>query len=329
MFRFCFESDDLSGFELIPIFRLVRSREVDAKLIRDPTYYPPCLTTRSVGALQRNIMEASYDSLKTRADMLRRQIVDAGVSFSTQRAGAVDNLMLLQAINESLGTLNCHSFSEGVHPYTAYTALCQIIGRLSVFGNEKDLGDMPRYDHENLFPIFWWTVQRIRSLIDVGDTGFYQRFFKGAGPEILRKPKLQVTLEPEWFERDWQLILGLHSIDIPTAECLGLLQSEWVFKIGDPVKIDWYYERQARGVRLGSVRQVPSNLPVSKKWQFFSFKEDDAWDEVRSTCKLCFRFNADQVADVTELENQQTLHMKNAGRKIAMEFAVFAVKDSR
>lgn len=322
-----FESDDLSGFETVPIFRLVRSKELDAKLVRDSNYFPPCLSTRAFGPLQRNIMEASYDVLKSRGDILRRQVVDAGVSFSTQRAGAVDSLMLLQAINEALGTLNCHSFAEGVHPFVAYTSLCQIIGRLSVFGSEKDNGDMPRYDHENLYEIFWWALTRIRSLIDVGDAGYFQRFFKGSGPEILRKPKMQVSLEPEWFGRNWQLVLGLHSLDIPTSDCLTLLSNQWVWKIGDPGKVDWYYERQARGLRLGSLRQTPSVLPVSKKWQFFSFREGESWDEVKSTCSIAFRFNADQVANVNELENHQTIVMKNGDRKVAMEFAVFAVKD--
>ena len=324
-----FESDDLSGFEIIPLLRLVRSREVGAKLIRDVNYYPPCLTTRSFAPLQRNVMEAAYDALKSRGQVLRRQVVDAGTTFSTQRAGAVDNLMLLQAINESLGTLHCHSFSDGVHPYDAYTALCQIIGRLSVFGVDKDNGDMPRYNHEDLYGIFSWAILRIKSLIDTGDEGYFQRFFKGSGPEILSKPKLQVSLEPEWFGRDWQIILGLHSIDLSTSECLKLLQGEWVFKIGSPGQVDFFYERHARGIRLGSVKQLPSVLPISQKWRFFSFKSDEAYEEAQKSCSIAFRFNADQVSNVTELEKRQTIEMNAGDRKVAMEFAIFAVKDSR
>lgn len=324
-----FESDDLTGYETIGIMRLIRSSEQDGKLVLDTTWYPPCLTTRAVGMMQRNIMEAVYDVVKSRGDMIRRQVVDAGVSFSTQRAGAVDNLVLLQAVNEALGILNCHAFSDGVHPFVAYTGLCQIIGRLSIFGPEKSNGDMPRYDHDNLYEIFWWALNRIKSLINVGDEGYFQRFFKGAGPELLRKPKLRVSLEPEWFGPDWQIILGLHSIDLPVSECMSLLQSEWVFKIGDPGKIDWYYERQARGVRLGSVKQVPGVLPVSKKWMFFSFRGDEAWDEVQQTGTVVFRFNADQVANVTELENHQTILMKAGDHQYSLEFAVFAVRDHR
>ena len=324
-----FESDDLSGFETIPLFRLIRSREVGAKLIRDVNYYPPCLTTKSVAPLQRNVMEAAYDALKSRGEALRRQVVEAGVTFSTQRAGAVDNLMLLQAINESLGTLHCHSFSDGVHPYVAYTALCQIIGRLSVFGIDKENGEMPHYDHEDLYRIFSWAILRIKSLIDTGDEGYFQRFFKGSGPEILSKPKLQVSLEPEWFGRDWEIILGLHSIDLPTSECLSLLQGEWVFKVGAPSQVDFFYERHARGIRLGSVKQLPSVLPISKKWRFFSFKTDEAWEDAQTSCSIAFRFNADQVSNVTELEKHQTIEMKAGDRKVAMEFAVFAIKNSR
>ena len=164
--------------------------------------------------------------------------------------------------------------------------------------------------------------------MDVGETGYFQRFLKGSGPEILSKPKLQVALEPEWFGRDWQIILGLHSIDLPISDCLSLLQKEWQFKIGTPGKVDWYYDRHARGVRLGSVKQVPSVLPVSKQWRFFSLKGEE-WDEVQASCSVAFRFNADQVANVSELENHQTLEMNSGDRKFAMELAIFAVKDQR
>ncbi|MCP4096799.1 MAG: type VI secretion system baseplate subunit TssK [Planctomycetaceae bacterium] len=322
-----FESDDLSGYETVPVCRLVRSRDIDAKLQVDSTYFPPCLTTAAFGPLQRNMMEGAHDLLKSRGDLLRRQLVDSGASFATQRAGVVEDLLLLQSINEAVGMLNCYSFSDGVHPHEGYAALCQIIGRLSIFSEAKEIGEMPRYNHDDLFGIFSWALRRIKILIDRGEAGYFQRFFKGSGPEISLKPKMTVTLEPEWFGRDWQIILGLHSIDLSTSECLDLLQREWIFKLGAPNQVDFFFERHARGIKLGSVKQLPSVLPVSQKWQFFSFKVDEAWEDAKSSCAISFRFNADQVANLSDLENRQTLEMKVKDATAAMEFAVFAVKD--
>ncbi|MDG2470436.1 MAG: type VI secretion system baseplate subunit TssK, partial [Pirellulaceae bacterium] len=197
-----FESDDLSGFERVPLFRMRRSQGAQLVLERDPEYVAPCLNTQAVDLLQRNFMEAAYDTLKSRSDLLSRQVNDAGITFSTQTAGAVDRLMKLQSINQGLAALHCHSFAAGVHPYVAYATLCQIVGHLSVFGDEKRIGDMPHYDHENLHFIFQWVLHRIQQLVEIDDSGMHQIYFKGSGGN-----RLQVRLQPQWFSRDWKIIL--------------------------------------------------------------------------------------------------------------------------
>ncbi len=319
--RFLLESDDLDGYEAIPVFRLIRSRELDGKLKIDPHYYPPCLTTRSHPELQRNILESAYDLLNTRAETLRRQVIDSGITFSSQVAGAVERLMLLRTINESLGELNCHAFSDGVHPYTAYSMLCQLIGRLSIFGAEKSLGDMPRYDHDNLHTIFQWALDRIRKLIDIGDEGYFQRFFKGVG-----RAKLRVNIEPEWFSRQWQLVLGIHSLDLSAGECLAKLDRAIAWKLAQPSFVDYCYEKQARGLKLRKLRNVPSVLPRSPGWLFFSIAEDDQWDEVRSEGAIGLRLNSDQITNLAELEANQTIHLRPESTAFRVEFAIFSIR---
>ncbi len=318
-----FESDDLGGYELIPICRLVRSKDVNANLVRDPTYFPPCLATKSVGFLQRNIMEAAYDLLKSRSDTLQKQIVDGGISFSTQTAGAVDRLVMLQSINESLGTLNCFSFADGVHPFQAYTSLCQIIGRLSIFGPDKNNGDMPFYDHENLYEIFDWALRRIKALVDIGDVGYYQRYFKGSGG-----PRLRVNLEPEWFSRDWQIILGIYSADLSARDCIAQLQSSITWKLAAPERVDRDFEKNLPAIQLGSVKSQPSQLPTSNSWLFFSIKSGEPLDAVKRSCALSFRFSAEQVENLDELDNRQTLVL-NGNQPFSIELAIFAVKNQR
>ncbi len=321
--RLLFESDDLDGYEAVPLFRLVRSRDLDGKLKLDSEYYPPLVSTHSFSCLQRDILESAYDLLKSRGEILRRQVVDNGWNFATQVAGAVERIMMLRTINESLGTLNCYAFSEGVHPFDAYTSLCEIIGRLSIFGAEKSNGEMPRYDHEDLHTIFRWAIDRIRVLVEIGDEGYFQRFFKGSG-----RARLRVNVESEWFSPKWQLILGIHSMDISARDCLAMLDRTISWKLAQPSFVDYCYEKQARGLKLRSVKNAPPVLPRAAGWSFFSIAEDDLWDEVKSEGSIGLRINSDQVKNLADLEGKQTITLDNKGTPVRIELAVFAVRES-
>jgi type VI secretion system protein ImpJ len=316
-----FESDDLAGFETIPIARLHRSSEMNGNLSIDPYYYPPCLTTRSWPSLDRDIMKELHDQLNQRSEFLRRHITERGINFSSQIAGALDRLMLLQSINQGLGTLNCLSFSEGVHPFVAYTALCEMVGRLSVFGADKSNGEMPRYDHEDLHTIFRWALDRIGALIDLGDEGYIQRFFKGDGG-----PRLRVALDTDWFTSRWRLFLGIHSIEMPATECLRLLDSTVTWKIASADEVDFCFEKHARSLKLSLLKQAPPALPTQSGWTYFEMREDDRWQSVRQSASLAIRVNKEQILNFSDLENNQTVILDAAGQRLPIELAVFAVR---
>ena len=321
--RVLFESDDREGFETIPVFRLAQSRELDGKLKRDTNYYPPCIAVDAHLDLRRGVMEAAYDLLNSQGEILRRQVVDSGTTFATQLSGAVDRLMLLRTINEGLGMLNCLAFAEGVHPFQAYTAFCQLIGRLSVFGADKSNGEMPRYNHEDLHTIFQWSLDRIRSLISLEDEGYFAEYFKGIG-----HAKLQATLQPEWFSRSWQLVLGINSLDIPMQECLKMLSDGIEWKLANPSYVDTCYERRARGLKLRSLRNTPNVLPKTTGWGFFSIENDGLWDEIKTESAVGLRLNQKQVANLNELDNNSLISIKTKGKEFQIQFAMFAIKNT-
>ena len=321
--KILFECDDLDGFESVPLFRLVRSRDVDGKLKLDPEYYPPCLATSAFPEFQREIMEGAYDLLKSRGEILRRQVHENGWGFSTQLAGAVERVMMLRTVNEAIGALNCYSFGEGVHPFDAYRILCQIIGGLSVFGRDRGVADMPRYDHENLHGIFKWALGCIKTLLEIGDEGYHQRFFKGTG-----LARLGVQVEQEWFASKWQLILGIHSIDLSARDCLKMLDGPITWKLAQPTYVDYCYEKHARGLKLRSLKSAPSVLPRSPGWSFFSIAEDDLWDEVKSEGGIGLRINEQQIKNLKDLDNQQTISLEYKNTPCRVEFAIFAVRNN-
>jgi len=319
--KILFETDDLSGFETLPICRLYKSSEMDGQLDIDPRYYPPVLTTNASGFLDQKIMKEAFDLLSHRADYLKRWINERGISFSSQIAGATERLLLLQAINESIGTLSCIAFSAGVHPFDAYTRLCEIIGRLSVFGSEKSCSDIPKYDHDDLYTIFNWALERIRALINLGEEGYVQRFFKGDGG-----PRLRVSLETSWFTPSWNLYLGIHSPEHSAKECLRVLDSEVTWKIASSEQVDFCFEKHARGLKLRLPKQQPAELPSDSGWTFFAMNEDDRWDSVVETASIAIRINSKQIHNLNDLENNQLVILQTDNTRMPIELALFAIK---
>src|SRR5690606_5877479 len=111
------------------------------------------------------IMRRILDDVMGRVRTLGTQIREKRISYSSQTQGDLQKMMLLHALNEAAGELTCLTQAPGVHPLTAFTALCQIVGRLSIFGAELIPPEFPPYDHDDLAPLFIWTRKRIRQYI--------------------------------------------------------------------------------------------------------------------------------------------------------------------
>ena len=66
-------------------------------------------------------------------------------------------MVLLSVLNEAYLGLAPLAFTPGIHPFPAYQELCRIMGRLSIFrASRRYPDDLPRYDHDNLGPVFQW-----------------------------------------------------------------------------------------------------------------------------------------------------------------------------
>jgi type VI secretion system protein ImpJ len=85
-------------------------------------------------------------------------------------------------VNEAYSPLGTLLFAQGVHPLTVYTELCQLVGRLAIFGAERRPPELPRYDHDDLATCFYRVKQYIDSLLDiVVEPEYKERAFIGSG----------------------------------------------------------------------------------------------------------------------------------------------------
>lgn len=321
-FRFLFSSDDLNGYQTIPIARLIAAgeRDSEAAIKVDPEYYPPCLSVQAwpeLAALMRSI----HDELIARAKSLAKEVLDKSITLSSQTQGDLDKLMLLHAINESSAQLGGLAFDQGIHPQTAFHGLCQCIGRLALFGNTLAPPPIPEYDHDHAAPLFIWARKVIQDYISsVKGEVYTQRHFLGEGLGMF------VRLDPEWFDSDWQWYLGIHPLDSSQSDCLDLLRTRLDWAIGSKDEVDHLFSNRIPGVELRRLRQLPSFLRDKKGWIFFQLtRGNDAWEKVAAEKSLAIRVNENEISDAANLQGNKKILLKETGntRIYSLEFAVF------
>ncbi len=321
--RLLLSTQDLSGYDLLPIAQLRRASEEQAVPRLDPDYIPPVISLTAWPPLGRDIVRAIYDIIGQKIEVLSQQIANRGIGLEGRDPGDLDRIMMLGELNQAYSTLAVLAFAQGVHPFVAYVELCRIVGQLSIFTPERRATDIPAYDHDDLAGIFQHVRQRIERLINlVRDYEFEQRYFVGVGLGM------QVTLEPKWFNSDWQWYIGVNKGDIPEQECRELLsagQLDW--KFGSSRQVEILFKHRAEGLRLILVDRTIRALPSRGEWIYYEVdrKDSPAWRDVQETQTLAMRLRDTLIVNRDRLQGERRLEVSLRGKRATLQFALFAV----
>jgi type VI secretion system protein ImpJ len=325
--RLLLSTQDLSGYELLPIAQIKRASDRETAPVIDESYVPPVLSVTAWPGLGRDRIRATYDVIGHKIEQLSDQLRDRGVVRSSLDPADADRVSMLERLNEAYSTLGILAFTNGVHPLAAYTELCRVIGQLSIFGSERRVVEMPPYDHEDLATIFTTARQRIEQLIySVRDYEYQQRYFVGVGMGM------QVSLEPRWFNSDWQWFIGVQKGELTEQECRTLLspgQLDW--KLGSSRQVEILFQRRANGVQLKPLARAVRALPARHDWLFFEVARDDtpAWRDVQETQTMAMRLKDSLIMNQDKLQGERRLVVNASGRNVTLQFALFAVPTER
>jgi len=319
--RLLLSTQDLSGYELLPLAQIKRMSEGEAAPQLDDTYIPPLLRIEAWTGLGKDIVRACYDLIGRKIEVLSQQITNRGIGLESHEPGDADRIMMLSVLNTAYSTLGVTAFAQGIHPREAYKELCRIVGMLSIFGPDRRATGVPPYDHDDLQRVFWEIRLRIETLINsVRDYEYEQRSFIGVGLGM------QVSLEPRWFNSDWQWYIGVNKGDLSQRECLDLLQQlDW--KLGSSRQVELLFKHRAAGVQLTVIERSVRALPARQDWIYFEVPRQDtpAWHDVQQTQSLAMRLKDSLILNLDKLQGEQTLVVAAFGRKVTMKFALFAV----
>lgn len=321
--RLLLSSQDLSGYEILPIAQLRRASEEQAVPRIDPEYIPPVVSISAWPPLGRDIVRAIYDIIGQKIEVLSQQISNRGIGLEGRDPGDLDRIMMLAELNVAFSTLAVLAFAQGVHPFVAYTELCRIVGQLSIFAAKRRAEDIPAYDHDDLAGIFTQIRIRIERLINtVRDYEFEQRYFVGVGMGM------QVTLEPKWFNSDWQWFIGVNKGELSEQECRELLsagQLDW--KFGSSRQVEILFKHRAEGLRLNLVDRTIRALPSRGEWVYYEVdrKDSPAWRDVQETQTLAMRLKDSLIVNADRLQGERRLMVSLRGKRVTLQFALFAV----
>ena len=329
--RILLSNQELEGFETLPVCQL---KQVDGSLVVDEDYFPPSLTIQSWPGLSKIGRDIS-DLINGRISTLLEQARSRGLSLASQNIGDIEKLWLMIALNEASATLNGmgvtrsinddlsdqSSRSAGLHPWPVYVALCQIIGRVSIFGSDMQLPEIPPYQHDRLAEIYQWAMSEIRNKIfAVKSDPFEMAYFAGRGSGSY------VTLKPEWFAPEWQWFFGVNAGRVKRKECFDTLKKHVDWVLGSSDMVEGYFQRREPGISLDPLSQAPPELPRKGNWLYFEVgKDDGAWNHVELSQSLSVRVSREQIDNLSELEGNRRLKVLANQQVYGFEFAIFVL----
>ena len=319
--RILLSTEDLAGFEVLPIARIKRSSSEEATPEIDEGYIPPSLAVGAWEPLGLGIVRSIYDRIGERIEILAARAHERGMKFSSQQPGDLEDLIMLSVLNQAYSVLHCQTFAQGVHPFAAYSELCRIVGALSVFGETRVVGDIPAYDHDDLARIFRWIRIRLDELLGARKKlEFEQRPFIGA------ERGMEVALKAEWFHEGWDWYVGVNGHNISDAECRELLRPgnlDW--KMGSAPQIDLIFRHGLPGVEQKELLQPPRALPPHG-WVYYKIdRNNNAWKDVLATQTLSVRFKEELIGNLHKLPGQQQLEVVLSDKTAVLEVSLFAV----
>jgi type VI secretion system protein ImpJ len=327
--RLLLSTQSHAGFEVLPIAQVKRAGGTNSAPEIDSEYIPPLLAIEAWPRLSRDIIRVIYDRLGESINVLSEQVSALDVALASNDPLDMRRVLMLTRLNEAYATLSSLTFSAGVHPFPAYAELCRAIGQLAIFGATRKSPEFPRYDHDNLYPIFKWLKDQIEEILRgiAGKDEVVRRFFVGTGPGM------QVQLDPQWLAEGWNWYVGVNRGKLQEAEVRELLKPgamnlDW--KFGSASMVDYYKRAFHPGLRLEEVTQVPRNLPSGGHWLYYAVRRDaEAWPNVQREQNLAMRLNTHLIRNLDALQGKHDLVVSVKGQNVILQFALFAVPPRR
>jgi type VI secretion system protein ImpJ len=312
--RLLVSTQDLSGYETIPLARVEKSDRAEAVPQLDPSYIPPVLACDAWRELAVDVLQAIYDRIGRKIEKLAGQAVSRGIGLGNLDSLAQKGMLSfaqLRVFNEAQAYLSNLAYVEGIHPLWAYMELCRLVGQLSIFHATRQPPELPRYNHDDLAGCFHRIRNYLYELIDVAPEPDYEaRDFVGRGL------RMQVEIEPAWLDRNVPMFLGVTS-PLEPDQCAKELERLGT-KVGSDERVEMIFRRRDVGLQFSQVppaslpQALPRDVGPSLYLTYFQINREmqqNEWQAVESSKTLAIRFKEDIIVGKIEDAHEVTLRL--------------------
>jgi type VI secretion system protein ImpJ len=321
--RLFFGDEDRTGYQVLPIGRVVKSDQADGTPELDREFIPPLLRCDIWPGLQTDILYAIVERIDRKIDDLAQRVKKEGIAMDRVQRDGGRILHQLAQLNAAAAVLRVLLHVQGLHPLWAFIELSRLVGQLSIFGKERRTPHgLPRYNHDNLFTCF----DGLKSLLDVflnivEDPKYQSRLFKGKGR------RMQVALESAWLEQGWRLFIGVHCpLDEKTCTDILTRPRELNMKIGSSDRVDEIFSEGLAGLRFARLAGTPPMLPAQTGMIYFQIQRDahdQEWQHVQRSLQLAMRLRQELI--LGNIDGKHQLSVRTGEKTVSFEFTLFAV----
>jgi len=304
-------TDNLAGYETLPIARIEKSERAEATPQLDATYFPPVIACDAWHDLSVGILQSVYDRIGRKIEKLAGQAISRGLSLDSTTPGDALIFAQLRELNEGWATLTSIAFVEGIHPLLAYQELSRLVGQLSIFKQEtRRTPAIPRYDHDDLGRCFYQLKNYLDDLLSILPEPDYKELpFVGDGLQ------LKVELQRSWLDQNVQLFIGVRS-PLEPDKCVELMGMGGIdMKVGSSDRIEKIYGLGDIGLRMVHVPgpRLPQALPREAGLTYFQInreQQQSEWQYVERSLTLAIRFNETKI--VGNIDRQEVVNLRLA-----------------
>jgi len=290
--RLLLKSDDASDLETIPILRIAHATGERVGLPRqDPRFMPPCLLLAGSTVLRELVRDLANQVEASRRELIL-QIRQGGFQMQNLKGIQFEQVMRLR----TLSSFGCRlqGMAEapgGVAPFDAYIELRSLLGELAALHPDRELTEIPKYDHDDLAPAFMELNSSIRALLKgaVGDPIYKVEFISSGSV-------LTASLEEKHIKEPNEYFLGIQTALDPRV-LVQLVEDPDKFKLM-PKSLTG---RPVYGIRLAFERMPPLVLPSATGLVYFRLLRSESvrtWERVLEDLALTAEWPNMAAADL-------------------------------
>jgi len=295
--RLMLENEDRSDLEVIPLLRIVQATGQDAGLPRqDSEYSGPCLVLGGSPVLMEVVRDLASQVEASRKELVV-QMTRGGFTLENMRGLLFEQIMRLRTLNRFSARLPSLAEAPNVAPFFMYLELRELLGELTALHPDRDVFDVPPYDHDNPYLVFGELSSKIRSLLrgTVAPTFMKVDFALDAGIQTAAFEDKHFTLPNDYF-------LGIETKEDPRG-LSTLIENPDEFKLMPKSMAS----RAIRGVLLKEERFLPLELPAKAGLHYFRLLRSEsarAWERIQAEKAAVIRWPEEATSDF-----QITLYM--------------------